>query len=319
MSNKPKRGRPPLKAKASVPTHGLRASFVAAAREGSAAVSSELARIEEKFGLPPYVPAVNEAQIRDRLVTGSKAFFETGALLLQRRAIEPRGHWLDFLERIGIGPRSAQQMMQAAVKLAPIREKLLGFGRGKLVDLLCLDDEPLKELTDGGSIADLKIDAYQRASWSELRAMLHEANEQSRAKDRLLADKDVKINELDESRYRPTEDAARAAAREQALIEAVMNEATTIRMALVRMREVLLTAVQRGELENRSRVRQSCEFDLKSIASNLLRAAETIGVDLYETHAVWWVNTDKKDSPAPAVDGSAPDGAAGGRGDETTH
>lgn len=58
------------------------------------------------------------------------------------------------------------------------------------------DDESLAELADGGTVAGLKLDDVDRMSCRELRQALREARETSAAQQRVLADKNEKIDSL---------------------------------------------------------------------------------------------------------------------------
>lgn len=58
------------------------------------------------------------------------------------------------------------------------------------------DDENLAELADGGTVAGLTLDDVDRMSVRELRQALREARETNAAQQRVLADKNEKIDSL---------------------------------------------------------------------------------------------------------------------------
>lgn len=91
--------------------------------------------------------------------------------------------------------------MKASVKylspaLASKSTTLSTLGKSKLFELMAQDDEDLAALTDGGTVAGLTLDDIDVMSVRELRKALREANEEASAKDRLLADKNQKLDEL---------------------------------------------------------------------------------------------------------------------------
>ena len=58
------------------------------------------------------------------------------------------------------------------------------------------DDEDLVELADGGTIAGMSLDDIDRMTSRELKAALREARETNAAQQRVLADKNEKIDSL---------------------------------------------------------------------------------------------------------------------------
>lgn len=147
---------------------------------------------------------------RDRLIDetrfylkhAAESLLEAGRRMLLIKEHEPKGEFLEALDRIGIHPRSAQKAMQAALKYsAGARQKLEALGRTKMLDLMVEEDDDLDALAEGGTIAGLTLDEVDRMSVNELRAALRDSREQTKKaedlRDRMLNDKDVKLNELD--------------------------------------------------------------------------------------------------------------------------
>jgi hypothetical protein len=70
------------------------------------------------------------------------------------------------------------------------------LGKTKLFELMTEDDEDLVELADGGTIAGMSLDDIDRMTSRELKAALREARETNAAQQRVLADKNEKIDSL---------------------------------------------------------------------------------------------------------------------------
>ena len=60
------------------------------------------------------------------------------------------------------------------------------------------DDEDLQELADGGSVNGITLDDVDRMTIKELRAALRESRDTAEAKDKIIADKNKKVDELAE-------------------------------------------------------------------------------------------------------------------------
>ncbi|HBK0836420.1 TPA: DUF3102 domain-containing protein [Escherichia coli] len=147
---------------------------------------------------------------RDRIVhetrfymaQSAEAMLEAGKRLIILKENEPHGEFVEIVrEHLGIEPRIAQKMAQAALKfLSPeLESKAKTFsllGRSKLYELMLEDDEELAQLADGGTVAGLTLDDVDRMSVRELRQSLREARETSAAQQRVLADKNEKIDSL---------------------------------------------------------------------------------------------------------------------------
>ncbi|MBV7159437.1 DUF3102 domain-containing protein [Escherichia coli] len=147
---------------------------------------------------------------RDRIVhetrfymaQSAEAMLEAGKRLIILKENEPHGEFVEIVrEHLGIEPRIAQKMAQAALKfLSPeLESKAKTFsllGRSKLYELMLEDDEELAQLADGGTVAGLTLDDVDRMSVRELRQSLREARETNAAQQRVLADKNEKIDSL---------------------------------------------------------------------------------------------------------------------------
>lgn len=158
--------------------------------------------IIERYGDgTPYdrLRVVNE--IRFYTAQGAMAMLEAGRRLVQIKEFEEHGDFLTIVDGLGISPRTAQRMMGAAVKyLVPLpaegKQKLLALSPTKLYDLAILDDEEIKELAKGKTVAGMTLDEIDSMGSHELRAKLREAGQQLEAKDKVLEQKNKKIDRL---------------------------------------------------------------------------------------------------------------------------
>ncbi|HDY1362145.1 TPA: DUF3102 domain-containing protein [Escherichia coli] len=161
---------------------------------------------------------------RDRIVhearfymaQSAEAMLEAGKRLIILKENEPYGDFINIVEsELSMSKRTAQVMMQASIKyLSPqLESKAQTFallGKAKLFELMTEDDENLAELADGGTVAGLTLDDVDRMSVRELRQALREARETNAAQQRVLADKNEKIDSIStrlekKSRIQPPE------------------------------------------------------------------------------------------------------------------
>lgn len=143
---------------------------------------------------------VHEA--RFYMAQSAEAMLEAGKRLIILKENEPHGEFIKILEsELGLAYRTSVRMMQASTKylspaLKPNVPTLAHLGKAKLFELMTEDDEELAELADGGTVAGLTLDDVDRMSVRELRQALREARETNAAQQRVLADKNEKIDSL---------------------------------------------------------------------------------------------------------------------------
>ncbi|NCG55221.1 DUF3102 domain-containing protein [Serratia fonticola] len=136
------------------------------------------------------------------MAQSAEAMLEAGKRLVILKENEPHGDYLDIIqERLGMEPRIAQKMAQAALKyLSPAlvnnAKSLSHLGKTKLYELMLEDDDDLAALAEGGTIAGLDLDDIDRMTSRELKAALRDAREDADAKQRVLSDKNSKIDDL---------------------------------------------------------------------------------------------------------------------------
>jgi len=134
--------------------------------------------------------------------TATEAVLNMGKFLIVIKEHEPHGRYLHALERIGIVPRASQKLMQAAVKFSSPQMRRLAahFNKTKLLELLTEDEQELEALEKGGTLAGLTLDEVARMTKEELRAALRverqKRKEDKETNERLLADKNKKIDRL---------------------------------------------------------------------------------------------------------------------------
>lgn len=163
----------------------------------------QLAQIDATYGesLPyDYTRLINEC--RWHLGNAAQSLLEAGKRLIVLKEHESHGSFVAALDAIGIARGTAARAMKAAVKYSGGARALLvdKLDRSKLIELMVEDDEDLDALAEGGTVAGLTLDVVDRMSARELRGALRKSREErtelQQLQDRLLADKDAKINDL---------------------------------------------------------------------------------------------------------------------------
>lgn len=133
-----------------------------------------------------------------------EGMFELGRALIVIKEHTPHGRFAEITEQeFGIHKREAQRLMNATLrfldpKMQKAQPKLMDLGKSKLLELLVEDDDTLLELAEGGDINGHTLDDVDRMTVKELRVALRENREQLAAKDKVLGDKNAKIDELAE-------------------------------------------------------------------------------------------------------------------------
>lgn len=167
------------------------------------AMSEHRLEIMKQFGDGlPYERDRIVHETRFYMAQSAEAMLEAGKRLVILKENEPHGDFIDIVEsQLSLSKRTAQVMMQASLKylspkLEPKAQALALLGKTKLFELMTEDDEDLVELADGGTIAGMSLDDIDRMTSRELKAALREARETNAAQQRVLADKNEKIDSL---------------------------------------------------------------------------------------------------------------------------
>lgn len=174
------------------------------------ALAARFTAIDEQFGDGlPYDRNRYLDKCRYHMARSAEEALEVGRCLAVMREREDHGDWLNVLESIGIEQSLARRMIQAAVKFSnrALTHDLVAAAKSKtkLFELLVLDDDELKELSEGGTAAGLTLDDIDSMTVSELRATLRESRADLTAKDKLLQEKNTKLDELTTKKKRVKE------------------------------------------------------------------------------------------------------------------
>lgn len=126
---------------------------------------------------------------------------ELGKRLLLMKEMTPHGEFSNRVQLLGFSVRLSQKFMQAARKFCKSEnfshlKNLSSINQGKFLELVVLDDDEIKELSEGGSVLDIQLDEIDCMTASELRKKLREAKSDIEAKEQVIHSKDQKANEL---------------------------------------------------------------------------------------------------------------------------
>lgn len=133
-----------------------------------------------------------------------EGMFELGRALVVIKEHTPHGRFTEIINaEFGLHEREARRLMNATIrfldpKMKAAQPKLMDLGKSKLLELLVEDDDSLIELAEGGDINGHTLDDIDRMTRNELRAALRESRETAEAKDKVIADKNKKVDELAE-------------------------------------------------------------------------------------------------------------------------
>ena len=133
-----------------------------------------------------------------------EGMFELGRALIVIKEHTPHGRFAEIAEKeFGLGRRESQRLMNATLrfidpKMKQAQSKLMALGKSKLLELLVEEDDAIVNLADGGDLNGHTLDDVDRMTIKELRAALRESRETAEAKDKIIADKNKKVDELAE-------------------------------------------------------------------------------------------------------------------------
>lgn len=133
-----------------------------------------------------------------------EGMFELGRALIVLKEHTEHGRFTEIVKtQFGIDKSAAARLMSATQRFAtPQMQKalpnLMGLGKSKLLELLVEEDVTLTGLAEGEEVNGMTLDDVDRMTVRELRVALRENREQLAAKDKVLGDKNAKIDELAE-------------------------------------------------------------------------------------------------------------------------
>lgn len=275
------------------PTPRQAAMDVALDDEALASANNALTTLSEStralistYNLKSANPDVLCVEIANFQASAVEAMFQIGVRLMVLRQVVPHGEWAERLEQMGMQTRTAQRVIQATMKYNDPRkirsDKLLAQGKGKLLELLVLDDEDLDVLDAGGAVGELDLDEITKMSTTELRLKLREARADAEAKDQLIAAKDTKLNDLDiklreAKRFKPNAESEARTLAEQKQLDEVAAAVRDAEVSLSRLMVVIADVMhESGNEALRGRALQGLQY----VAKRLQEAGAEHGFDL---------------------------------------
>lgn len=191
---------------------------------------------------------------------------ELGTRLLLLRELTPHGEFGPRLDALQLDKRIAQRLMNAALKFTKSVTKPLLTAAGnqtKLLELVVLDDEEIADLAAGGSARGINLDTVEAMSVTELRKALRESQADAEAKDRVLADKSKKVDELAQQLarpFKPKKSSPAKTAEDQAALDELTAATHAAEVAFARL-GVVVTDLQQHEAEAmRGRALQAVQY-----------------------------------------------------------
>ena len=133
-----------------------------------------------------------------------EGMFELGrALIILKEHTEHGRFEVIVKEHFGLGRSECARLKRATQRFTTPQmqkalPKLMDLGKSKLLELLVEEDVTLAGLADGEEVNGMTLDDVDRMTVRELRVALRENREQLAAKDKVLGDKNAKIDELAE-------------------------------------------------------------------------------------------------------------------------
>lgn len=261
------------------------------------ALSEGVRELMRTYELASANPDVLCSEIQAFQTSAVESMFQIGVRLMLLHQVVPHGEWTDRLASVGMQPRTAQRIVQATMKYSDPKkarsEKLLSIGKGKLLELLVLDDEQIDVLDAGGQIGELDLDDVARMSPTELRQAVRELRATEESKDMLIQKKDQKINDLDVKlknarKFKPSADSEANTAAEQAQLDEMAAAVREAEVAFTRLAVVTADIVDACPNEAiRARAAQS----LRYIQARINECAEQHGFTKLEgDHTPAWLN-----------------------------
>lgn len=191
-----------------------RVADIEAAQDASVVLQNDVELLATQLGYEGHLTVGTlEDEIRFFQRRTVEALLETGKRLLILQKLTPHGEFLQRLDMLGFAPRTAQRFMQAAQKTSKSAKLAHLANQAKngsvFLELITHDDDVIDNLA--------KMDKFDTMSASQLRAAAREFEAEREATDKLLADKNAKIDKLSRHIAKATPD--------QVLLE-VQKEAT---------------------------------------------------------------------------------------------
>lgn len=294
MKTEQTRGRKPLPAADVV---DVKLNDQALARAGAAA--TELVLHEEQVAdnvrhvakrlhyAGPLQPDLLEQGIRSEQGRAIDACLNIGRMLLLLKEQCEHGEFTARLDRLQIEARVARRFMQSSLKFAAASPRLLDAvgSQSKLFELLILDDEEIAELSDGGTVRGVTVDKIAGMGVIEMRHALREQDATLKAKDKVIEEKNKKIDALSEQLHRRA--SSEPAEREAEQLKLLRGDTLAAETALLRALSTVDTVTQEPATEAAEvAARQSLDFLVQRLVDACL--SRGINVDLAERVSPIW-------------------------------
>lgn len=167
-------------------------------------VASNIAKVDEMFPfLGEYEFNRELSMLSSDIQTSATAMLSAGCRLLRLKEHEAHGQFMKAIEKVGINQRMANRFMSCALRFIEADTGKLKYPQlvqqntSKIYELAMLDDDDLKLLDEGGSVADITLDDVDKLSVRELRKKLREAKEEKKALEGVINSKNEKLDEME--------------------------------------------------------------------------------------------------------------------------
>ena len=140
--------------------------------------------------------------IRNDLTTSANSMLSAGCRLLRLKEHEGHGRFRKALEDLGVGRGTANRLMNTAMKFVSDNgsvkyPRLMQQSVSKIYELALLDDDNLKDLDEGKSVAEIEVDEIDRMTVRDLRKKIREARKEREALENVIKSKSEKLDELE--------------------------------------------------------------------------------------------------------------------------
>lgn len=270
---------------AALTTAGAAATELVQHEELAAANAAALA---QRLGYEgPLQPPLLVEALRSEQRRAVESCLRIGALLLLLKEQCAPGEFMAHVAAAGWEQRVANRFMAAALRFAGAAPQVLraAGSQSKLFELLILEEDELAELSAGGSVRGLTLDRIEQMSVREARAALREREATLRARDKLLGEKNAKIDALAEQLHRRA--SSEPVEREQAQLQLLRGDTTAAELALLRALATVDAVLQEPATEAAElAARHSIDYLVQRLVDACL--SRGITVDLAERVAPIW-------------------------------
>lgn len=224
-------------------------------------------------------PDALEEGIRESQQRVNFEVFTMGARLLLLKEQCNHGEFAERCNRLDIEGSVARRLMMVSHKFAnrATSHDLAKLGKSKLFELAILDDEEASAFAEGQSVRGITYDDAARLSVKALRQKVREQEEQIKAKDRVAADNQARIQKLQEhlATKKPEPTPTPAFAADAALRDLDNEVASLVARIQASLRSYLVKVIE-PELEMGEILRQQAIY---GAVGRVLAAARQVAQD----------------------------------------